>query len=214
MTIDVDDFLDQAEHDFAREQSQNMRDAVQNTFDLDGFNPLDSYDDNLSYDVFSSNNGRGGQGSLAFLNSQQQQPFFASSDLDGRWSSQNSQQCREKYQPTIPSSSDSQSSHHIAEHDQDSSDGRVKDIADSIEHENTAPEEEEEDEALLKNEERGSDNEFEEDIDENEDGQKKRNKRKPYSGPRSLIRWHSKSTMSIPAHDLLMHWQPVKINSR
>lgn len=220
MKVDVDDFLDQTDHDYARGHSQNMHDAVQNTFESDSFNMHGSHDNNLGCDVFSSHNSHGGQGSLSFLNSQEQQQFYAPSRLNGHWSSQNSQQYHEQYQPVVPSSFDSHSSHHIAQHDQESSAGGIKDVADSIEYENTATEEEEEeDEVLLKNEEPDSDDDFEEDDDENEgdeeaeDGQKKRNKRKPYSGPRSLIRWHSKSTMFTSAHDLLMHWQPVKINS-
>lgn len=220
MKVDVDDFLDQTDHDFARGHSQNMHDTVQNTFEPDSFNMHDNYDNNLGCDVFSSNNSHGGQGSLSFVNSREQQQFYAPPVLDDHWSSQNSQQYHEQYQAVAPSGFDTHSSHHLAQHGQDSSAGRMKDVADSIEYENTAPEdEEEEDEVLLKNEERDSDDEFEEDDDENEgdeeaeDGQKKRNKRKPYSGPRSLIRWHSKSTMFTSAHDLLMHLQLVKINS-
>ncbi|KAG9654810.1 hypothetical protein KCU64_g6961, partial [Aureobasidium melanogenum] len=201
MNMDIDEYLEQNDHDVAPRYPNNMHGAVQNGFELDSFNFRNSYDNNLAFDVFGKDNRNGGQGSLPLFNGDEQQRFFAPSGFDGHSSPPISQQGHEQHQLAMPSRFDGLSFHHNAQHDQGPSAGKVQNISDSIEHDNTAPEEEdEEDEILLKNEERDSDDEFEEDdeydeadeeAEEEEDGQKKRDKRKPYSGTRSLIRWHT-----------------------
>ncbi|KAH0167028.1 hypothetical protein KCU67_g4053, partial [Aureobasidium melanogenum] len=201
MNMDIDEYLKHTDHDVAPRYPNNMHDVVQNSFELDPFNFRNSYDNNVTFDVFATNNTNGGQGSLNLFNSDEQQRFFASSGFDGHLSSPNSQQGHKQHQLAMPSGFDGHSFHYNAQYDQDPSAGKVQDISDSIEYDSTAPEEEDdEDEIVLKNEERDSDDEFEEDdefaeadeeAEEEEHGQKKRDKRKPYSGTRSLIRWHT-----------------------
>ncbi|KAK6008728.1 hypothetical protein QM012_000631 [Aureobasidium pullulans] len=197
MNVDVDDYLNRVDSEFAEGYSNNMHDAIQSRFELDGFNLNDNSAD---FDVFSNHNdssgnsGNGGQGNV-FFNSHQQQQFVVPPGLDGQWSAQTSQH---GYNQPPDSNVSSFASHQGAQCDYASSNGKVEEVADSIEHENTAPEEEdEEDDALLNNEEHDSDADFKENDEENEeaeegeDGQKKKKKRKPYSGPRTLIRWHT-----------------------
>lgn len=212
---DIDDYLEENDHDVTSGYPNNMHVTDHDSFGLDPFHYPTSYANNLAFDNFGNDNRNDGQGSLPLPDSHEQQGIFASSGLDGHMSSPNSQQGHEQHQLVMPSSFDSHSFHHTAQHDQ-------VPFVHSIEHENTAPEEEDdEDEIPPKNEERHSDDDFEEDDEyveadeeakEEVDGQKKRDKRKPYSGTRSLIRWHSKTTISRAAHDILMHWQPARIN--
>ncbi|KAG9844357.1 hypothetical protein KCU98_g10020, partial [Aureobasidium melanogenum] len=201
MDMDIDEYLEHTDHDVAPRYPNNMHDAVQNSFELDPFNFRNSYDNNVAFDVFGNNNRNGGQGSFPLFNGDEQQQFFAPSGFDGHSSAPNSQQGHEQHQLVMPSGFDGHSFHHNAHYDQGPSVGKVQDSSNSIEHDNTAPEgEDDEDEIPLKNEERDFDDEFEEDdeyaeadeeAEEEEHGHKKRDKRKPYSGTRSLIRWHT-----------------------
>ncbi|KAG9683165.1 hypothetical protein KCU95_g14764, partial [Aureobasidium melanogenum] len=176
---DIDDYLEENDHDVSLRYPNNTHDAVHDSFDL---NPLDlyhSYNNNLAFDMFSNDNHNSGQGSLPLLDSDEQQRSFASSGLDGHISSPNSQQGHEQHQLAMASSLNSNPLHYTTQHDQDP-------FAESIEHDITAPEEEDdEDQIPLKNEEP------DEETKEEKDGQRKRGKRKPYNGPRSLIRWHT-----------------------